>query len=146
MSAIPRVQAIVLPLLRGHTDTDDPISILPGLENTKVGSWIEDIDYKHLPMLNVRRLGGPRYAGGPKKLSFPVIELTAYGNESLPKTEQLYEDALEVLYDARRKQTLTPAGYIHSIGEPMGATQFSSLSQSSWRIQGLIRLGIRPPN
>lgn len=146
MAIMPRPQAIVLPLLRGHTDPEDPISVLPGLENTKVGTWTEDIDFKHLPMLNVRRIGGIRYRGGPNQLSLPVIELTAYGNETLGKTERLYEDALEVLYEAVRKQTQTPAGYLHSMFETMGATQFSSLSQYSWRIQGLIRLGIRPPH
>lgn len=146
MSVMPRPQAIVLPLLRGHTDPLNQFSVIPALDGAKVGSWTEDIDYKHLPMLNVRRIGGIRYRGGPKKLSLPVVELTAYGNVDGPKTEQLYEDALEVLYDAVKQQTPTPAGFLHSIFETMGATQFSSLSQSSWRIQGLIRLGIRPLN
>jgi hypothetical protein len=28
----------------------------------------------------------------------------------------------------------------------MGATQFSSLFQDSYRVQGLIQFGVRPPN
>ncbi|WP_258196560.1 hypothetical protein [Nocardia farcinica] len=103
---------------------------------------MEDRTY---PMLNVRRLGGARNRNHPTKLGLPVIELTAYGDVGLVETEQLYEDALEALYDAVRYQTQTPAGYLHSINENMGARQFSSLFQDSWRIQGLIQLGIRPP-
>ena len=74
--------------------------------------------------------------------------MTAYTvapDGGLPETEQLYEDALEALYEAVRKQTQTDAGYLHSIKETLGATQFSSLFQDSWRVQGLIQLGIRPP-
>ena len=133
MSVMPRVQAVVLPLLR---------DALPGV---KIGSWVEDIDYRTFPMLNVRRIGGRRYGEGPLELALPVIELTAYGNEGLVETEQLYEDALEALYEAVRLQKLTDAGYLHSITETMGATQFSSLFMDSWRVQGLIQLGVRPP-
>ena len=134
MSRLPRVQAIVIPILR------------EAFPDTKVGSWIEDIDHRTFPMLNVRRLGGTRHETRPTELGFPVIELTAFGTEGGPETEQLYEDALEALYDAVKTQKQTPAGYLHSIRENMGATQFSSLFQDSWRVQGLIRLGIRPPN
>ncbi|MGW1740034.1 hypothetical protein ACWCPQ_14620 [Nocardia sp. NPDC001965] len=134
MPALPRVQAIVLPILR---------EAIPGV---KIGSWVEDIDFRTFPMINVRRLGGARNKQHPKKLGYPVIEMTAYGNEDLPTTESLYDEALEALYDAVRTQKLTPDGYLHSINENMGATQFSSLFQDSWRVQGLIRLGIRSLN
>jgi hypothetical protein len=133
MSKLPRVQAIVLPLLR------------EAFPDVKVGSWVEDIDHREFPMINIRRLGGKRHSKRPQKLGFPVIEMTAFGTEGLPETEQLYEDALEVLYEAVQLQTQTPAGYLHSINENMGATQFSSLFMDSWRVQGLIQLGIRPP-
>lgn len=135
MSVVPRVQEIVIPILREA----------PELAGVTVGSWVADIDYRQFPLLNVRRVGGIRHAIRPKQLSLPVIEMTAYGIVDLPTTEQLYEDALEVLYDAVRRQTQTPKGYLHSILETFGATQFSSLFQDSWRIQGLIRLGVRPP-
>ncbi|AVJ50768.1 tail terminator [Mycobacterium phage OlanP] len=133
MAKMPRVQAVVLPILRA------------ALPDVKVGSWIEDIDYRTFPMVNVRRVGGPRHETRPDKLALPVIEMTAYGREGLVETEKLYEDALEALYDAVKYQTQTPAGYLHSIKETMGATQFSSLFQDSWRVQGLIQLGVRPP-
>lgn len=133
MSELKRPQAIVIPILR---------DAFPGV---KVGSWVEDIDFRTFPMINVRRVGGPRSRTRPKQLGKPVIELTVFTDEDLPATEQLYEDALEALYDAQRKQVITPAGYIHSIFETMGGTQFSSLFQDSWRVQGLIQLGIRPP-
>ena len=133
MSVMPRVQAVVLPLLR---------QALP--DTVKVGSWVEDIDYRNFPIINVRRVGGVRHDRKPTDLALPVIEMTAYGIEGLPETEQLYEDALEALYEAVRLQTLTDAGYLHSIKETMGATQFSSLMMDSWRVQGLIQLGVRP--
>ncbi len=133
MSVMPRVQSVVIPILR---------EAFPGV---KVGSWVEDIDYRMFPMLNVRRLGGRRDAKRPQALSLPVVELTAFGIAGLVETEQLYEDALEVLYDAVLHQKQTEAGYLHSMVETMGATQFSSLFQDSWRIQGLIQFGVRPP-
>ena len=133
MSVMPRVQAVLLPLLR---------AALPG--SVKVGSWVEDIDYRNFPIINVRRVGGVRHDRKPVDLAFPVVEMTAYGIEGLPETEQLYEDALEALYEAVRLQTLTDAGYLHSIKETMGATQFSSLMMDSWRVQGLIQVGVRP--
>jgi hypothetical protein len=133
MSVIPRVQSIVLPILR---------EALPGV---KIGSWVEDIDYRSFPLLNVRRIGGVRHDRRPLDLGMPVIEMTAFGTASLPDTEQLYEDALEALHEAVRLQKLTEAGYLHSIKEKSGATQLSSLFQDSWRVLGLIQLGVRPP-
>lgn len=135
MSKMPRVQAVVLPILR---------DALP--ETVKVGTWVEDIDYRHFPMINLRRIGGARHEVRYSDLALPVVEMTAFGIEGLPETEQLYEQALEALYEAVRLQTLTDAGYLHSIKETMGATQFSSLFQDSWRVQGLIQFGVRPPN
>jgi hypothetical protein len=74
---MPRVQSVVIPILR---------EAFPGV---KVGSWVEDIDYRMFPMLNVRRLGGRRDAKRPQALSLPVVELTAYGIAGLVETEQL---------------------------------------------------------
>lgn len=130
---MPRVQEIVLPILRAA----------PELAGVEIITWVPDTDYRSFPMINVRRIGGIRNAHAPRVYSLPIIELTAYTNDGLIACERLYEDALDVLYDARDEQTLTPAGYIQSVFETMGATQFSSLYQDSWRVQGLIRLGIR---
>lgn len=133
MPAMPRVQSIVLPLLR---------SALP---DVTCSSWGADIDYREFPLINIRRVGGVRHGERPDLLDKTVIEMTAYTTEGLPETELLYMDALEALYEAVRKQTQTDAGYLHSIKETMGMTQFSSLFMDSWRVQGLIALGVRPP-
>ena len=58
--------------------------------------------------------------------------------------EHLYNVALEALYDAVLTQKQTDTGYLHSINENMGMTQFSSLFMDSWRVQGLLKLGLRP--
>jgi hypothetical protein len=138
MSKLPRVAKIVVPILR---ETFTPLGVT-------VNTWVPDIDYREFPLIQVRRLGGARNPKKPLQFGLPVIELTAYTKTpdgDLPKTEQLYEDALEALYLAVRHQTVTEAGYLHSMKETLGATQFSSLFQDSWRVQGLIQLGIRPP-
>ena len=132
MSSLPRIQSLVIPILT---------AAFPGV---RVGSWVEDIDYRTFPMLIVRRVGGTRYEGGPTRFGHSTIELSAYGTVDLPTTETLYEDALDALYDSVNDQTVSARGYIHSIKETFGATQFSSLFQDSWRVQGLISLGVRP--
>lgn len=135
MARMPRVQAVALPILRAY----------PSLTGVKCGSWVEDIDYRDFPMINLRRIGGTRNPEHPLLVATPVIEMTAYGVVDLPSTETLYDDALEALYEAVSLQTTTSAGYLHSIVETMGATEFPSPFQDSWRVQGLIQLGVRPP-
>ena len=132
--SFPLVGDVVIPLIQ---------AALPGV---KVGSWVEDIDFRSLPMVNIRRVGGARHNKRFDQLAFPVVEITAYGNEGPVETEELYESVLETLYLAVRNQTQTDAGYLHSIKETFGTTQFSSLFMDSWRFQGLIQLGLRPPN
>ena len=133
MSKFPRASSVVLPILR---------AALPGIT---VNTWGADIDYREFPFVNIRRVGGARHDRRPTEFAKPVMEMSVYTAEGLPETEQLYEDALEALYEAVRQQTQTSAGYLHSIKETMGMTQFSSLFQDSWRVQGLIQLGVRPP-
>lgn len=134
---LSRVQKIVLPILRARfADYDRAI---------KVGTWTEDIDYRDFPLFNVKRLGGTRDPKRPTKFAKPVIELTCYDTEDLPTTEDLYDVALEALYEAVRRRTQTPDGFLSSMKETMGATEFGSPFQDSWRVQGLIQLGIRPP-
>lgn len=138
MPQMPRVQAVVLPILRA----------VPALEDVKIGTWVEDIDRRRFPMINIRRFGGTRHATHPTRLDLAVIEMAALTKTpegDMVAAETLYATALEALYEAVRKQTQTDAGYLHSIFETMGATQFSSPFQDSWRIQGLIQLGVRPP-
>jgi len=144
--AMPRVQAVVLPLLWGHEDNEHPTSVHPSLaEAKKIGSWTENINHREFPLINIRRLGGFRHRDHPTLLSLPVIEMTVYHDGGQVPCESLYEAALEVLYDAVRNQTQTEAGYLRSIRETLGATQFSSPYMDSWRVQGLIELGLRPP-
>lgn len=133
MAKMPRVSSVVLPILRA------------ALPEVTVSTWGVDIDYREFPIINIRRVGGVRHDRRPEQLDKAVIEMTAYSGEGLPETELLYETALEVLYRAVREQTLTDAGYLHSMKETMGMTQFSSPFQDSWRVQGLIQLGVRPP-
>lgn len=133
--ALPRVQKVVAPILRAD----------PRLAGVTVTTWVPDIDYREFPMINLRRIGGIRNPKAPLLHYLPVIEMSAYSTDGLIECEELYEAALDSLYDAVRNQTQTPAGYLTYIFETMGATQFSSLYQDSWRIQGLIRLGVRAP-
>jgi hypothetical protein len=132
----PRVQSILLPILR---------DAFPDWERHQIGSWVEDIDFRTFPMINVRRIGGARN----KKLPFihgkPVVEMTVYSDEDVETAEEIYEDALDAIIEAIRTQKLTPKGYLSSYNENMGMTQFSSPFMDSWRVQGLLELGIRPP-
>jgi hypothetical protein len=135
MAVMPRTQQVVLPILRGD----------PRMDGVVVTTWVPDIDYREFPMLNIRRIGGIRNPAAPTLHSLPVIEMSAYTNTNLIECEELYEAALDVLYDAVQNQTQTEFGYVQSIYETMGATQFSSLFQDSWRVQGLIRLSVCKP-
>lgn len=132
-SSFPRFQEIVLPILRAGLPSD-----------VKVGTWIEDIDYRHYPQVNIRRVGGPRDYGRPFDIDRPTMELTAYHNEGPIEAEELYAKSLDLLFEAQQNQTITPAGHLARVEEYMGMTQFSSLFQDTWRVQGLISLSIRP--
>lgn len=135
MATMPRVQQVVVPILRED----------PRLDGVAITTWVPDIDYREFPLINIRRIGGIRNPNLPNVHSMPVVEMTAYTNTNLIDCEELYETALDVLYEAVREQTQTDAGYLQSMYETMGATQFSSLFQDSWRVQGLIRFCVRRP-
>lgn len=124
------------------------VPILSGdsrLDGVKVVTWVPDVDWRTFPMVQVRRLGGVRNAKAPTMHTSPIVELSTYSTDSLIECEEIYETALEVIFDAVKNQTQTPVGYLQSIKETMGATQFSSLYQDSWRVQGLLKLTIRKP-
>lgn len=131
---MPRVQSVILPHLRAE---------LPGVT---VVSWIPRVDVREFPLLQVRRLGGR--LKDPIRLDLPVIELTAYTRGGLEATEDLLLDARQVLWEMVDRQVVIPGvGYLHSFFETMGPTQFDSPFEDSWRVQGLIQLGVRPsPN
>lgn len=129
---MPRIQAVLLPVLREALGPD-----------VKVGSWVEGVDYRDMPLINVRRLGG--IALDINHMDRATIELTAYGNEGLVQTENLLLDARQVIWNMVDNQTVTEKGYLHSFRETMGPTQFDSPYDGTWRIQCLIQLGLRPP-
>lgn len=129
----PRFQEIVIPLLR---------RALP--PEVQVVSWVPDVDHRDYPIINVRRLGGPRERNKPFHLDKPVIEMTVYHHEGLPEAEELYTRALDALFTAKQNQTVVDRGYLTFVNETMGMTQFGSLFQDTYRVQGLIQLGIRP--
>lgn len=133
MTTVPRVQEVVIPILR---------AALP--PEVTVSSWVNDIDYREYPIVNIRRLGGTRDKKFSRWMDHPVIEMTVLGNEGLIETEQLFHDALDALYEAARKQTVGDKGYLAYVTETMGMTQFSALFQDTWRVQGLIKVGVRP--
>lgn len=137
---MPRVQAVAIPILKAGLRSD-----------IKVGSWVEDVAHRGFPLVNVRRIGGLPNAARPDELDFPVIELTVYSTAkdpdypALPGTEDLFKDALHLLWLAVKYQTVVPGvGYFHSKFETMGQTQFDSPFDDTWRIQGLIQMGLRP--
>lgn len=127
---MPRIQEVVLDVLRDE---------LPGVMIT---SWVPDVDYRQFPLLNVRRIGG--IALDPAKLDKATIELAAHTEQSLEDTEDLFLDAREALWNMVQQQTLTDNGYLHSFRETMGPTQFDSPFDDTWRVQGIIQLGVRP--
>jgi hypothetical protein len=131
---MPRVQAVVLPLLRA--------GLAEAYPTLHVSTWVPDVDHRTFPLLNVRRLGG--ISTDPRRLELAVIEMTAFSADGLVATENLYLDARHVLVEAQAHQTVTEQGYIHSFFETMGPTQFDSTFDDTWRIQGLIQLGVRP--
>jgi hypothetical protein len=137
---MPRVQAVVLPLLRaGLTDWNPTVAADP-----KIGTWVEGTKQRHFPLINIRRLAGPN-SGDVELLDLPVIEMTAYAGGELAVAEDLYLDARLVLSRAVRNQTVVPnVGYLHSFFETMGPIQLDSPYDDTWRIQGLIQLGLRP--
>lgn len=136
---IPRIHAVILPYLRAQ--------LAPVWDGLKVGSWVEATKDRKFPLLNVRRLGGLSNASNPDQFDKPVIELTAYGDKrhGLVGTEDLYLDARFLLAEMVDAQIVVPgAGHLHSFFETMGPTQFDSPYDDTWRIQGLIQLGLRP--
>lgn len=114
---------------------------LPGV---RFGSWVNDIDYREYPVVNIRRVGGYRSFSGPFGLDHPVVEITVYHDDGLVEAEELYSRVLDELYRiARDQRELDDGSSVAYVRETMGMTQFSSLFQDTWRVQGLIRVGIR---
>jgi hypothetical protein len=129
---MPRVQAVLFPVLR------------PQFPGVSFVSWEPDVDYRVYPMVKVRRLGG--LGPDPTRLDKPTIEITCYTRDGLVATEDLYLDVRQVIWGMVRNQSVVDGvGYLHSFFETLGPTPFDSEFDDSWRVQGLIQLGVRPP-
>lgn len=128
---IPRVQEIMLPILRS------------GLPGVSVTSWGPDVDDREFPWLNIRRLGG--LPVDVNMYDRAVMEVTAYTDTNLIDCENLLLDARQVLWEAWKAQTVVPTkGSIGSYFETLGPTQFDSPYDDTWRVQYLVQLGVRP--
>jgi hypothetical protein len=131
MQEMPRVEQIVMPLLRA------------AFPEVQVTSWVPRNTDRRFPILNVRRAGG--YPVNPKLLDRGTVELTSYGNVCYGDTEDLLKRAQIVLWDAVENQTVVDGvGYLHSYQQTFGITQFDSPYDNTWRVQSLIQFGFRP--
>lgn len=127
-----RPQPVVLPLLR---------AALPGVA---VVSVVPDVDYRTFPMIVIRRDGGTRNRNLPKLHALPALEMTAVSADGLIDAEELYDDALDALYDAVDDQTVVPnQGRLQSLTESQGATQSPSEVPDTWAVTGSVRLAVR---
>src|SRR5690606_13720655 len=105
--------------------------------------WIPDVHRRSYPLVNIRNVGGiPVYMD---VFDRQTIELQALGHESLAATEDLFYDPRSVIWEMVKKQPDTQAAHLHSFTDSSGAMQLESPYTDTWRIQGLIQLGVRPP-
>lgn len=128
---IPRVQEIVLPILKAE---------LPGVQ---VVSWVPDVDDRLYPIVNVRRLGGLEV--DVDMLDRAVVEVTCFTDTNVQDCENLCLDARQILWNAWKRQTVVAnKGSISSFFTTLGPTQFDSPYDDTYRVQTLIQLGLRP--
>jgi hypothetical protein len=131
MQEMPRVAAIVIPILRD------------AFPEAQVVSWMPAVGDRQYPVLKVRRAGG--YPVDPTLLDRGTVELTSYGDVCFEDTEALLQKAQIVLWNAVGNQTVVPGvGYLHSYRQTFGITQFDSPYDNTWRVQSLIQFGFRP--
>lgn len=128
---MPRVHDVLVPELR---------SALP---TVAVTTWIPDVDKRTYPLVNIRRIGGA--AVDVARLDIASLEVVAYARGSLIVAEDLYLDARHAIWEMVQRQTVTDAGYLHSFRETVGPTNYESPFEDTWRVQGVIQLGLRPP-
>lgn len=136
MQEMPRIQAVVIPLLRER------------FPDAQVVSWVPEKTDRKFPIFNVRRLGG--YPVVPKFLDRATIELTVYSHvrDGIEYAENLLKNAQIFLEEsAHEGRTVEGAGSLTAYRQTMGLTQFDSPYDDTFRIQSLIQLSIRPlPN
>lgn len=128
---IPRIQEVVLPILKAN---------LPGVQ---VVSWVPDVADRQFPIVGVRRLGG--LPVDVDMYDRAVVEVTIYSDTDLVDCENLALDTRQVLWNAWKSQTVVPGkGSIGSYFETLGPTQFDSPYDDTYRVQFLVQLGLRP--
>lgn len=127
---IHRVQRVLLPYLRDEH---------PGVT---FSSWTADVDTRTFPLVLIRREGGT--ALDVERFDRPNVEISAMTSDGLVETEELYNSVRLSVFRMVRSQTSTPFGYLHSFTEVLGPTQVDSPFDDTWRVMGLIRLGLRP--
>lgn len=76
-------------------------------------------------------------------MDLPVVEITVYHDQGLVAAEDLYVEVLNALFDAQRTNKQVDAGRLTHIRETMGMTQFPAQAMDTWRVQGLILVGVR---
>lgn len=128
---IQRIQSVLLPALRAE---------MPG---TTFVSWFTGVDLRTYPFVMIRREGGT--AKDIDWLDRPNVEVSAFSADGLVEAEQLYYDVRHALWRMVRNQSGGPSGYLHSFNEIIGPTQVDSPFEGTWRVLGVIRFGLRPP-
>lgn len=106
-------------------------------------SVVPDVDLRTYPMISIERDGGTRLPGAPGRLSHPVLKLTAVSADGPVAAEELYEEALDALFDAAAQTSVPGTGALHSIRETRGATQVPSKYPDTWAVEGQIGITIR---
>lgn len=129
---MPRTEKVALVILRDGF----PSSVT-------VDTWTANVQNRTYPIVHVRRLGGVPV--DPDRLDIAVVEFTTYSREGLVAATDLYYDTRSLIWRSVRDQVVTEHGYYHSYKEVMGPTQLDSVYGDTWRVQGLIQLGVRPP-
>ena len=130
----PRVQDIVLPLLRE--------GLGPGVH---VRTWSDNVEHREYPEVRVRRLGGLNTLGSIQNgLEHPGGEITATTREGLAATEDLAIRCRNILVNSRNV-VVPGVGHLVRVRETLGMTQFPSEIQGTWRVQQLLRTDFRYP-
>lgn len=130
----PRVQDIVLPLLRE--------GLGPGVH---VRTWSDNVEHREYPEVRVRRLGGLNSFGSIQNgLEHPVVEITVTTREGLAATEDLAIRCRNILVNSRNV-VVPGVGHLVRVRETLGMTQFPSEIQGTWRVQQLLRTDFRYP-
>ena len=122
----PRVQDIVLPLLREGLGPE-----------VHVRTWSDNVEH--------RRLGGLNSLGSIQNgLEHPVVEITATTREGLAATEDLAIRCRNILVNSRNV-VVPGVGHLVRVRDTLGMTQFPSEIQGTWRVQQLLRTDFRYP-